>query len=612
MKTFIKVTLLCFSFCISNGQQTWLSPEFSINKISYKDLAQNEIIDESAEIKYLNYNPIFKIDKPLELALNQNLVSRNIFTVYISEKNSSEKHIWSIEDDSNEQIILTDRRIANINTGKFMNFVDDLPGDPQINNYFYYLNKLQSNKLQIGDNQTKLDLPIESFTGFLGDIIVFDQRLAPSAQSIIETTLAIKYSIPLSKGVDYSTEQEIIWNGIDNIDFGNRIAGLLRNDECHIYQKQSKSKLGDGYFSIGNEAIYESNKLNNSILQENDFLLWGDNDDLLSFQDNISGTKTLARNWLINNSSIEKQVAIEIHSELINSSVQNKLWLLIENDLSEKEFYRLNKTEYYSLGNIPITTKKQHISLIDAPEIWAYLTTNNASCNEEVDGSMEFIPVGINKNFTFSIVGENFSNSILVESDYSNKIAIEGLQQGAYTLILKTDNNVLWENKFQINSANIPDPELQKLYIIDKKESINASINMPLGVNYQWTTPKNKVINSPVIKLNKSGVYLLELELDGCYSKHTVNVISSANNIEEMALSPNPSANGYFNLKAKLHNASPYIIKIHNSIGELIQYQEFPSKRYIEFNSRINYSGIFYVSLYSGESKMTKKLVIQL
>ncbi len=99
----------------------------------------------------------------------------------------------------------------------------------------------------------------------------------------INSYLAIKYGITLKDdagtGVpDYlSSNSTVVWDATANSDYNNNIAGIARDDNSALYQKQSRSNKDGQQVLIGTPGLANTNAANASTLDEGRFLIWGDN-----------------------------------------------------------------------------------------------------------------------------------------------------------------------------------------------------------------------------------------------------------------------------------------------------------------------------------------------
>jgi len=119
-----------------------------------------------------------------------------------------------------------------------------------------------------------------NLNGRVAEVISYAYRVPDADRPKIETYLALKYGITL--GINGTSTNyldsggNIIWNSTNNAGFNYNIAGIGRNVDSDLYQKQSKSINDANEVSIGLGVIAETNSANiNQFKEDRDFLVWG-------------------------------------------------------------------------------------------------------------------------------------------------------------------------------------------------------------------------------------------------------------------------------------------------------------------------------------------------
>ncbi len=137
--------------------------------------------------------------------------------------------------------------------------------------------------------------------GMLGEVISYKSPNNALNQQKIQSYLGIKYGITLQDAataltdyrlndVDYIDSQgTVIWDTSDNFGYNYDVAGIGRDDDSQLTQKQSKSQnaesdgtgLTSGFLTVGLTSIYDTNNDNISTnatnLNDGEFLVWGNN-----------------------------------------------------------------------------------------------------------------------------------------------------------------------------------------------------------------------------------------------------------------------------------------------------------------------------------------------
>lgn len=159
---------------------------------------------------------------------------------------------------------------------------NDIPSYPNLNN-------ANNSRFFIGRNES-----VDALTNAkIAEIITYSARKSDgptnSERNRIMSYLALKYGITLGvngTSHDYADSSgNPIWDVSTNVGYNYDIAGIGRDDNSGLYQKQSKSinsefdVVGEtrGLITMGIGDIYDTNSLNPSTCQDRTFLTWGNN-----------------------------------------------------------------------------------------------------------------------------------------------------------------------------------------------------------------------------------------------------------------------------------------------------------------------------------------------
>ncbi|MDH3382282.1 MAG: LamG domain-containing protein, partial [Flavobacteriaceae bacterium] len=197
---------------------------------------------------------------------------------------------------------------------------------PADNSTFYNIGNLVDGKIYgapywIGKNTTSSN---GSFNGRIAEILTYAKKLKNIGEDgsliderpRVESYLAIKYGITL--GVNGSSQNyvnsqgTIVWNVTTNNGFNYNIAGIARDVNSDLYQKQSKSVNEVNEVTIGLGTIALTNSANtNEHDQDLDYLVWGSNNGTFT----VDGTNTMT-----------------LKTGLTTSSTRiNRKWKIVEN-----------------------------------------------------------------------------------------------------------------------------------------------------------------------------------------------------------------------------------------------------------------------------------------
>ena len=175
------------------------------------------------------------------------------------------------------------------------------------------------------------------YDGQIAEIMVFNTAPTSAEQQIIQSYLAVKYGITLDQTDNDATIAEgdyvlqggsIVWNESDNSAFHNDVAGIGRDDDKFLNQKQSRSINSTSAVTIGLGQIEANNGSNSNTFGSNgDFLMWGHNGVTISNGNTSSVTLLceselqLDRDWKIVETGSVGTVEIAISQATLNAAL---------------------------------------------------------------------------------------------------------------------------------------------------------------------------------------------------------------------------------------------------------------------------------------------------
>jgi len=128
-----------------------------------------------------------------------------------------------------------------------------------------------------------------AFPGDIMEVIWYNKTLTTNESDRINSYLAIKNGVTFAKNY-LAASSATIWDRTVNVNYNNNIAGIGRNDSSVLYQKQANSTSTGSQVLIGvGGALANSNALNSNTLNDEQFLIWGDNGLTKSLGTTISG-----------------------------------------------------------------------------------------------------------------------------------------------------------------------------------------------------------------------------------------------------------------------------------------------------------------------------------
>ena len=171
-------------------------------------------------------------------------------------------------------------------------------------------------------------------TGNIAEVIVYGANYNSTIQDQrIESYLAIKYGVTLDNdrtftGINYdymNSNADIIWPGTSDTDYQSyhyNVAGIGRDDNSALVQKQSKSVNTGAVLTIGKDTIMADNAANTGSFDDNlDFFVWGNDNESATYSERDSTdvpgnvSQRMKRVWRVNNSGAVTGIDLQFDLE---------------------------------------------------------------------------------------------------------------------------------------------------------------------------------------------------------------------------------------------------------------------------------------------------------
>lgn len=392
----------------------------------------------------------------------------SFIAVYHSTDNTEERKVWSTN--SQKEILSTTKRVVNPKIST--NFSANTQQYPLIHTVTQsYASKLVTSDANITiGNRNKQNDSMKPFKGFIPEFIVYDRVLGDKERQKIESYLALKYGITFK--ADYlNSDGEVIWNAKKNTNYAHHITGIGRDDTYGLFQKQSSSTSDPDFLTIGIQEIAATNKDNNSSIENDHYLIWGDNGKKLQTIDETSQSiKSLFnRNWLMTTrggkaENLTTQIKLNINQIIIEEDQEVSLVI----DSSDQGNFESNDVEY--IPATKITT--DGYAIFDnvnwdkdgsGSDVFTFYLGEIPSEDEKDDEVIqEFQNSGVAKAFTISPnpTSGNIDINVQLEKASAITIRIYDIQGKLYKEIIQK-GDTLYQIKEMIEKAGIYLVELE-------------------------------------------------------------------------------------------------------------------------------------------------------
>ncbi|HEY0651753.1 MAG TPA: hypothetical protein VGD65_01455 [Chryseosolibacter sp.] len=192
------------------------------------------------------------------------------------------------------------------------------------------------------------------FQGTIAELIVFNRALSFLERVQHETYLAIKYGTGLKEGNAVSSATKLLWHVEQNAGYGKHMAGIGRDDFFKLYQKQSGSAYDSGLLKMSIGTLAKSNQENSSSINDQDFILWGDNGLPLSLkpgQGRDSIVLFVQRKWMVTatGTTANKQ-AVNLYMDAAKLPDPLGYWLVV--DRSGTGNFSIDNLEYITADRV--------------------------------------------------------------------------------------------------------------------------------------------------------------------------------------------------------------------------------------------------------------------
>ncbi len=574
----------------------------------------------------LNFYPSLLIPKEGYINIpfgNTDLSNMSCFTVYQTLKATEENTIWNMNNGQTAKLVLTNRRIADLQSLNYINFTDKKPFDPKVSTYLQkksdsnFLSGLQY--LHIGKKPVSPSLPVTSFSGLIPELVIYNRVLNNEEQIKVASYLALKYGVTLSEpGASYlNSSGEKIWDGAAYDGYHNNIAGIIRDDASGLFQLKATSSNMPGLLVI---ATHDS-------LQDNSSVLWGDNGGDLVLESKAAGLpQLLEKKWII----IKNGLTDSLNSETVLDTKQLDIalpskpvfWMTI--DRSGKGKFTSSFTEYYRMDEMDANGQahfknikwssgaKEAFGFLAGGELLAACSVTDAGCGLG-NGSINVRIWGGKEPFRINLFKDDQQLMNNAASNGSRTVLFDGLITGRYKVKVQDKEGNIYEDIFYVNNENAPhSANISNEYILyaGEKLSLDASGNMPAGTAYLWKGPGHFISTASVVTITAAGNYILQTSNNDCVYTQQFMVKSPAKGaFTNVSVYPDP-AHGIFTTAIQIDKPADVELTIYSSDGKLVSRKIMQGFSNYTVQHELTMPGLYFLHFRSGMSETVKKIIV--
>lgn len=550
----------------------------------------------------------------------------SIFTVYHIAEPQKENIIWSVMENDTAQLVLTDKRAADLASLEYLNFTDLVPGQPKIDAFVRQASKQQSNVnglyLQLGKKPSFPLLPIENFSGIIPEMIIYDRVLNTLERNQVCSYLAIKYGVTLSEpgGTYLDRQGNIIWNGSLYPEFHHNIAGIGRDDSSSLLQVKASSQNAPGLFSI--QAI--------SPFNDNDYFIWGDN--ALHFSPDAikkPGLPVMLQNkqLVVNSSSLNGfQANIGVDTRRVDAPVNPAtiFWMAIDSSgtgdftststqFRKMTFMSPDGIAHFKNTHIGFNTdKKAVLGFTNGGKILLTASIHTPDCNSSTYGSMLLKAWGVRFPCRLTVKKENAFVLDNISITGPNGYLLNNISSGYYIARITDADNEVYSDSFYVSDKGITvEPVLEPLYYLNTAFlELDAGVSGNSNIRCQWLGPEGFSSNGSKVSIATPGVYTLRIERNGCQTFRQFRVVQPPKNVfTSITVSPNP-APGVYSVAISLDKKAPVTVEVISEDGRRVAVKNLMGMANYYYSEELSQPGIYFLNFRSGLDVQTKKLVI--
>jgi len=591
------------------------------------------VTDSAVKGARLNFHPAMIVEggiRPgsgaaVQLALGtRDLHEATYFTVYQSLDTARESVIWHLTGGQKASLVLTTSRMADLPARRYMNFIDKVRGQPKVNIYVQHKEKdslpVAEQSWYIGVKPVTPNLPVSAFKGAIPEIIAYDRVLNSRERLQVVSYLALKYGITLTEpGATYlNSAGETIWSGYDYPDWHHNVAGIGRDDSAGLDQPMAGSSNAPGLMTMA-ALTPPANR---------SFLLWGDNGKALTPAPKVAGMPMLLqKTWLVkpyggvfatsmifDTKAVDAPLPVDpVYWVVIDRSGQGKFAALSAEFVRMDQLDVVGKASFGSLQWDKDGSGKDVWGLVVAKDLLLATAINQPTCALPRSGSLRTRVVGGMAPYQLAVQGSNGFRDNRTVTDNGSPVEFGGLSFGKYFLVVTDARGRTYTDSLYLNDADAPLPRaLASSYTLPpgRPLELDASIDMPDGLTWQWTGPGGFESFSPEIQVTTPGLYSVTCSKDGCSTEQDITVSPTHNNLlYNVTVYPNPSP-GLFTARVTLDDAASVTMSTYTQEGRLVAIEKGEGRSNYYFSEVLATAGVYEVVFVSGLSSATKRIII--
>ncbi len=651
---YLYVLLLLLAFTNGWSQSKFIhfnAKEIDTTLISaYGDSLQVAAATNFAEKKaMINYNPAISfngtndylvLEKPIS-----NISQVTVFTIFnpVVTDTLQGKAVWGLHSEESE-IALTTKGAFTGN--KFAYYTGGESNTATLHTYtqMYCSKGEPSLETYISIGATKKESLYPYFKGTIAEVIAYDGILRGTKRQSIETGLALKYGITLDAGDYITSKKKVVWDRENDAAYSYNIAGVGRDDETGLYQKQATSSNAPGLLSIGVGTIAVSNNKNTAVVNDLDFIVWGDNNQPLELEPKGSVTDRvpiLQRKWLIKSTGnsvkgLETQLQLDV-STLFDSIQPKENYLLVIDQSGTGEFLPeniryLSPTQISEEGLLSFdaikwdedNSGKDLFSFALKKDLELTLSSQQPIICPDGSTNLDYLATGGIPPYTYDLVNNETSANQQWDSsqDAEQNNSVEVTSEGIYTLTITDALGTQTQQEYTIVIEEPLTVDLgpnQQLKFEGSLSLQGVISDVNRVISYNWTGNNGFTSDEEIVNIDDPGTYTLTVETAlGC--QYSDDILIEESFVREFIIYPNPVTDGTYTISIVVAEKTDMTVSVFNLAGVHVSTDDVPAEEIYEYDNKkranikgrgLNTPGIYNVVLTTPFETVSKSLIVE-
>ena len=578
MKKTYFLCLVTFQFFFNiemDGQHIQRSILFEYGQYFLENELGNPQQIEDDHISFQNFQPLLSINQVENISIDKNRFNAlNIFSIYKSNHEEDENYIWSLCKNKNESILLTDKRLLDLQNKKLIN--TDASINPRLINYHHFSTSYDYNIMRWGSTMSNEIFPVTEDQGYVGDLLIYNYILSERQNNVLSTRFAIKYGLQLSNIEQWvDAEGHRLFESIQS-PFVHNICALGRADNTALNQKQSQQQLYDGNLSFYADNISTNNDKNLAVLNDNSYLLISDNNASSLFKKS-HGSLAMDRIWQLRSIDFTNEISLSLDAPILLSQMDDQdLYIKICIDsishLDQCNYIKMETDDEQFILNqqrLLNSTDQRYFTFLSSQGLAVDLQLKEGSCNSLTSSTLDLNIYEGTPPFKlkYRVKGTDTYSYLSTDERF---IKIDLQDFGQYELVIKDSKNDNYQTVINILSSEITDLNLQDTYILTNGIALDFNFNE----NVTITNPNGDLYTSQQQYIDQPGQYLFSITNSECSISKKVNIVAEDNILSSFSVYPNPTL-GPFESHIEFHEAQVFQMSMKDISGQTLWTKSF-------------------------------------